>query len=257
MKQLLTLAFFIISILTQAQTDTLYFTKTWKFCIKDSAVYYRLYPKKIKTKQALGYKIKATDSLYVINDYYLNNNQLQFNGYAFDKDAEILAGKAIWYDTINKPIDIRYYNYKRKSKIVSGLNSVLYWKPIFYIDYFYVDRHQLKGGLEFCLNEESRDKLFVGLGYGLVNYNRKIYALPDYHISYNFERNPLFLKLGGSHKHLYSMIGISLLNLIDLGIGYSFPFNKYETPNIQGFTAGITLRLTHNDKAYPRLKIGF
>jgi hypothetical protein len=52
------------------------------------------------------------------------------------------------------------------------------------------------------------------------------------------------------------LIGISALNTADLGFGYCYPY-KNSPVKIQGFTVGLTLRLTKRDDVYGKLKIGF
>ena len=131
------------------------------------------------------------------------------------------------------------------------------FQPIYYADYSYADRHLLRGGLEFMLtnNTKNHNKLFLGTGYGMVNYNGKIHGIPDLHVSYNVE-TLLFAKLGSSNYHANSLIGISVFNTVDLGIGYSFPY-KNSSVKIQGFTIGATIRFTKKDDVYGKLKIGF
>lgn len=131
------------------------------------------------------------------------------------------------------------------------------WQPIFSADYTYSDKPILKGGLEFILtNDTKKDtKLFLGTGYGMVTQNGNIHGLTDIHLSYNVG-SLLFAKVGSSNYHTYYMIGISGFNLFDLGIGYSLPY-KNATVKIQGFTAGITFRITNRKDVYGKLKIGF
>ena len=121
----------------------------------------------------------------------------------------------------------------------------------FFINYNYVDRHILKAGLEVLLlnNEKAENKLFLGAGYGLVNYNSKIFGLPDLHLSYYFSK-ALFTKIGTSINHLYTLAGITYFNYLDLEFGYSHSYDKNKAPNIQGFTIGINVRLSKNNKAF-------
>lgn len=131
------------------------------------------------------------------------------------------------------------------------------FQPIYYIDYSYASKNLLRGGLEFILidNSENQDKLFLGTGYGVVNDHGKIHGIPDLYLSYNIG-TLLFVKAGSSFSHAYSVAGISLFNSCDIGIGYSKSYNNTNV-KIQGFTAGITFRLTHKDNVYGKLKIGF
>lgn len=242
--------FFLLSLAVKAQNDTIFFDKNWKITTKNEALYYRIKPFKIKTKDAIGYKIKDTDSLFVINDYYLNNNKLQFKGYSKDYDGEYLMGKAEWYNENNKLLDCRDFNYKNYGKSKFEFPE---W-PILYLDYKIVTKSQFTAGLEFCLDCKNDNKLFLGAGYGITSYNDTYYGLPDLHLSYNAGYF-LFIKGGVSDKHAYALTGISVFNMMDLGFGYSQQFNNDKLPVIKGFTFGATFRITNNQKVYSKLKI--
>ncbi|OXG09596.1 hypothetical protein BC749_1011084 [Flavobacterium araucananum] len=245
------LLFILFLFNVSAQNDTIYFDQNWKITIKESAVYYRINPLKTGTKKAIGYKIKNIDSLYVIKDYYLKSNKLQFEGYSKDKEGEYLVGKAKWYDENNNKSDIRDFNYnpnynKRGFKIPE-------W-PILYLGYSIATKSQFTGGLEICLACKDENKLFLGLGYGITSYDGKYYGLPDLHLSYNIQKS-VFIKAGGSDKNAYALAGLTFLNMIDLGFGYSTSFNREKPPVIKGFTFGIVFRFTNNKDVYGHLKM--
>lgn len=235
-----------------AQNDTIFFDKNWKISTKDSALYYRIKPQKINTKSAIGYRIKNSDSLFIIKDYYLNSNKIQFQGYSKDFTGEYLVGKAKWYDENNGAIDTREFNFKENYNTPKfGIPN---W-PILYLNYSIADKSLFTAGLEFCLDCKDKNKLFLGAGYGITNsYNGKYYGLPNIHLSYNTEYL-VFLKAGSSSKSAYTMTGLTLFNMIDLGIGYSFPYNKEKIPTYKGFTTSITFRFTNNKNVYGKFKI--
>ncbi|KUJ63392.1 hypothetical protein AR687_04395 [Flavobacteriaceae bacterium CRH] len=245
----LLIAFIFFTSIISAQNDTLFFDANWKKCNKEIALYYRINPIKIKTKDAVGYKIKDLDSLYVINDYFTKSNKLQFEGYSTDKQARYLVGKAKWYNEDNTLLDSEDFKYKTYNKSKFEFPK---W-PILYLDYKIATKSQFIGGFEFCLDCETKNKLFLGLGFGVTSYNHTYYGLPDLHLSYNTP-NFLFIKSGVSDKHAYALAGITVLNVLDLGFGYSQPFKKDEIPVIKGFTFGATFRLSSNQKAYTQLK---
>ena len=234
---------FLFSSRLAAQSDTIFFNSKWKATVKDSAVYYRLKPIKIKTKKAIGRKIEYVDSLYVIKDYYIKNNTLQFEGYSKDIDGNYNAGKAKWYNedgTLSSSRDFQ--------KPAPGTFRVPS-PPITYLNYSIADKSLLTLGTEFCLNCQTSKKLFLGLGYGVTNsYNGQYYGLPDLHLSYNV--SILFAKIGTTHKNSYLLGGLTLMNFIDLGFGYSLPYDKNKAPAFEGFTMSLNLRFTRNKKAY-------
>ena len=67
------------------------------------------------------------------------------------------------------------------------------------------------------------------------------------HLSYNTEKF-WFFKGGTSDKHAYVLTGVTFLNILDLGFGYSLPFDNDKIPVIKGFTFGATFRLARDDK---------
>ncbi len=248
----LVVIFFSICYTSNAQTDTIYFDTNWKVCSKTLATYYRLPPEKIATKKAVGYKIKSIDSLYAINDYYSKTQKLQFQGFSADEEAKIIIGVSKWYDQNQTVLFSKNNNYNSKSKPFSTTKA---WQPIFYINYAITVKSQFTGGLEFCLDCESKSKLFLGLGYGISSYGKRYFGLPDVYLSYNTEYL-LFVKMGGSNRNVYSLLGVSLLNFVDLGFGYSYPILKDTAPELKSFIFGLTFRLTNNQDAYTPLKIG-
>lgn len=244
------IVFFLFSLKVSAQNDTIFFDQNWKKATKDAALYYRIKPLQNKDKPSCSFQSRKYSSLYIINDYYLKNNKLQFEGYSTDPDGEYLSGPAKWYNEDGSLIEFRDFNYKQKSRN-SGF-KIPKW-PIIYLDYKIATQSQFTGGLEFCLDCENKNKLFLGLGFGITNYYGNSYGLPDLHLSYN--REILFVKSGISDKHAYALAGITLLNIIDFGFGYSQPFNNDKSPVIKGFTFGTTLRFSSNQKTYTQIRI--
>ncbi len=246
----LILFFCLFFLKLSAQNDTIFFDKDWKISTKENALYYRINPLKIKTKKAIGYET-GTDSLFVIKDYYINNNKLQFKGYSIDKDANYLAGKAVWYDENNHESYSQDFNYKQT---YYHSNSFQFPESlILNLSYSYAQRNQFTAGLEYWKCGSGETKAFFGIGYGITSYNNKYYGLPDLHLSVN--RNLLFIKAGTSNRHAYALAGVSAFNMMDLGIGYSLPYNNINNPVIKGFTFGVTFRITKNPDAYQKLKI--
>lgn len=249
------LVFFLYNSKMSAQNDTIFFDKNWKVVSKESALYYRIKPQKIKTKKVVGYKIENVDSLFVIKDYYLNNNQMQFQGFSSDFDAKYLFGKAEWFYSDGQMIDASNFNHKQKKN--TGFKIPQSKLPIFYLDYKIANKSLLTAGIAFCLSCEKENKLLLGACFGITNsYNGNYYGLPDMHLSYSKEF--LFIKTGSSHKNAYILGGLTFLNVFDLGIGYSFPYTNEKMFVFKGFTTGITLRFNGESKnAYQKFKVGF
>jgi hypothetical protein len=245
------IVFILLASKTSAQNDTIFFGQNWKKSNKETALYYRIKPIKIKTKTAVGYKITDTDSLYVINDYYLKSNKIQFQGYSKDLEAEYLVGNAKWYNENDDTSETRNFNYQVNNN--TPRFRIPEW-PILYLGYSIATKSQFTGGLEFCLDCKEENKLFLGLGYGITSYDGKYYGLPDMHLSYNIQKS-LFIKAGASDKNAYALAGLTFLNMIDLGFGYSAPFDREKIPVVKGFTFGVTFRFTNNKNVYGRLRM--
>lgn len=235
----------LFSIKITAQNDTIFVDQNLKITPKESAVYYRI---KEKNNTAEHCSLESNKkSLHSINYYYIRSNKPYFEGYSTDMDGKHLVGNARWYDKNEIISKLDYF--RTKEDIITDL-------LILYLNYSIADKSLFTGGLEFCLDcEEYKNKLFLGLGYGITNrYNGQYYGLPDIHLSYNTEYL-LFIKAGSSNKNAYALGGLTLLNMIDLGLGYSFPYNKEKIPTYEGFTASLTFRITKNKKAYTRVFI--
>lgn len=249
----LLLILFLFTVKVTAQNDTIFFDRNWKISTEEAALYYRLKPQKIKTKDAIGYKIENCDSLFIIQDYYLKNNTLEFKGYSKDQNGNDRAGKAKWYDESGKVTD--FYNYKKKF----DFEFFPEW-PIIYAETKIASKFQFTMGLEVCLmgsKKEDDNKLFFGLGYGITNYDKHVFGVPDIHLSYNVNSMywPVFCKIGASNRHAYALTGLTFFNALDLGIGYSFPFEKQKTPEIKGPTLGIVFRFSKNDNIFTSMKL--
>jgi hypothetical protein len=233
----------LFSLKLSAQNDTIFFNSNQKITPKDSAVYYRIKPVKIKTKKAIGHKIQHIDSLYVIKDYYIKTNVRRFKGYTTDEEGNNREGIAKWYNRDGALLFSK--NFDKPAPGTFRASS----PPIIYLNYSIVEKSLLTLGTEFCLDCRNDKKIFLGLGYGVTNsYNGNYYGLPDLHLSYN--NFILFAKAGTTHKNTYILGGLTLMNLIDLGFGYSQPYNKNMTPGFEGFMMSLNLRITENKKAY-------
>jgi len=258
---------FLCSSRITAQNDTIFFDKYWnRKPKKELAAYYRISGKEIKTEDVLVYTPKKNDyiipsHIFPVKDYYIKNNQLQFQGYLTGKyslNKHSSIGDAKWYSQDgnlikSKNISPREYrkDLMKPIKFPSERNSFnkeyVDLSPAFYVSYSIALKSQYTAGLEFCLDCQNNNKLLLGLGYGIMRYHEKTYGLPDFHLSYNLSEKWLFAKIGGSHRNTYVIAGLSLLNIMDLGIGYSVPFNQENVPVIKGFTFGAIIRFTHNE----------
>lgn len=234
----------LFSIKITAQNDTIFVDNNLKNTTREFAIYYRI-KKKNNIEEHSSFESNKK-SLCALNYYYVKSNKPYFEGYSTDENGKHLTGNARWYDENETITKLDYF--RTKQNILSDF-------LIFNLNYSIADKSLLTGGLEFCLNCKDKNKLFLGAGYGITNsYNGKYYGLPDVHLSYNTEYL-LFLKVGSSSKNAYAMGGFTLFNRMDLGFGYSFPYNKEKIPAYQGFTTSLTFRITKNKDVYTKLNI--
>ena len=85
----ITLSIFFIGLcqLFAQKTDTIFYDRNWDECTKKQAGYYR-----IETE------IKTQDTTYwAFKDHYIDNNQVQNEGFLAKKDPEVRQGKWVWY----------------------------------------------------------------------------------------------------------------------------------------------------------------
>ena len=122
-----------------------------------------------------------------------------------------------------------------------------------FIEYQYSTTHILQSGIEFCLNKSSENKFFIGAGYGMALQNNKLLGFPNAHISYNQEKR-LMAKINVSNTNVAMMGGVTFLNVLDLGLGYSYPIQKNDPIQLNGFIIGLTARLSRNNAIYGKLK---
>lgn len=233
----------LFSVKITAQNDTIFVDKNLKNTPKESAVYYRIKEKNNIAEHSSFESNKR--SLHAINYYYVKSNKPYFEGYSTDENGKHLTGNARWYDENETITKLDYF--RTKQDVISDFF-------IFNLNYSIANKSLLTGGLEFCLNCKSENKLFLGAGFGITNsYSGNYYGLPDIHLSYSKEL--LFIKTGSSNKNAYAIGGFTFLNKFDLGIGYSLPYNNEKIPTYKGFTTSLTLRLTKNEKAYQKFNM--
>ena len=122
-----------------------------------------------------------------------------------------------------------------------------------FVEYQFAKVSMLKSGLEFCFNKYNANKFFIGAGYGLAIPKGKVIGFPNAHLSYN-QKGGLMTKVGITNHSVSVTGGITFLNLLDLGLGYSIPYQKSQTLQIKGITVGLSARLFGDNDIYTKLK---
>lgn len=147
--------------------------------------------------------------------------------------------------------------------IVISLSSLVGWsqwrdsgyKPIFNVGYSQGTHSMLQLGMEYDIMSNKEKWLFIGGGVMATPYYKEWHWLPYMDVT---RGNGLgFYGMKVTTKHIQPQVGVSLLNLMDIGLGYAIPFNDDKIPLIKGFNLNLKIRLSGNDNVYPKLKIGF
>jgi hypothetical protein len=73
-------------------------------------------------------------------------------------------------------------------------------------------------------------------------------------VSYNQDKG-LMAKISVFNTNAALLGGITIFNVLDLGLGYTYPIQKNEPIQLKGFIIGLTARLTRNNAIYGKLKL--
>ncbi|EPH10191.1 hypothetical protein HMPREF9713_02540 [Myroides odoratimimus CCUG 12700] len=129
------------------------------------------------------------------------------------------------------------------------------YKPILNVGFQQGSHSMFQLGVEYDVLSSDEKWLFVGGGVLATPYHKEWHWLP--YVDVTKSNGLLFYGVKASTKHVQPQVGISLLNLMDIGLGYGIPFNEDRIPVIKGFNLNIKIRLSGNDSVYPKLKMGF
>ncbi|MCC9042482.1 hypothetical protein LNQ81_07215 [Myroides sp. M-43] len=129
------------------------------------------------------------------------------------------------------------------------------YKPIFNVGYTQGTHSMLQVGMEYDVINTDKHWLFLGGGVMTTPYHKEWHWLP--YVDITKGNGLLSYGAKASTRHVQPQVGVSLLNLIDIGLGYAIPFSNDKAPLIKGFNLNIKIRISGNDNVYPKLKIGF
>lgn len=129
------------------------------------------------------------------------------------------------------------------------------YKPIFHLGYTQGTHSMFQLGMEYDVISSKDQWLFLGGGVMTTSYFKDRHWLPYMDVTHS---NGLgYYGVKASTRHIQPQVGISLLNFIELGMGYAIPFNEDKVPVIKGFNFNLKIRFSGNEAIYPKLKIGF
>ncbi|WP_121965373.1 hypothetical protein [Myroides sp. N17-2] len=140
--------------------------------------------------------------------------------------------------------------------LISGVSMAqfkkLNYEPIITAGYQQNSHSQFQLGLEHSLLNNSSDWLFVGAGVMATPYHDKWYWLPYADVTRSW--GLAFYGAKATTHHIQPQLGISLLNFMDIGVGYAIPFNENSSnPVIKGFTFSLKIRMTNDNKTYLKI----
>ncbi|UVD78940.1 hypothetical protein NWE55_12520 [Myroides albus] len=126
------------------------------------------------------------------------------------------------------------------------------YKPIVNMGYQFNSHSQVYAGLEYSFISGTRLRErwnFVGAGVMATPYRDKWYWLP--YADFTRSNGLAFISTRLSTHHIQPQIGVTMLNLLDIGVGYSFAFKQsVSNPVIKGFTLSFKLRITKDKSNY-------
>jgi protein TonB len=120
MKPYLVLAILLIPFCAVAQSDTIFFNRTWSKTTRDSAVFFRL--------------AKEDGKLFLVKDYFVSTHKLQMVGHFNNMQQEYREGWFVYYDSTGHITSQgNYLNDKREGKWKTNyLYSDTLWSVSYY-----------------------------------------------------------------------------------------------------------------------------
>ncbi len=128
---------------------------------------------------------------------------------------------------------------------------------VFQLGVDYLDRFYLEPGYDLYLVTPNDNVLDLGISGNLSYAKGEFYFFPEASVGFLFSRKEWAIdpysktfrsafysvRTYVSPYHVTPEIGITLLDLIELNVGYGFEFRKYKNTDLQGFKAGLSLRI--------------
>ena len=251
-RKLIYILIFVMTCQSMVSQDSIFFNNNWEKTTKDLATYYRLKPIKFKAEELLGEKISNIDSLYLIEDYYMCNNNLQFRGYSVDEEANELIGKSIWFYPNGNPIESNIYGATENPKF--RLNRFYYTPIAVNVGYHYIGSGINSGyiGLDYRMSDTNKPAINLGVGAYITELDNKLTAIPALQGNYTFA-TILLGEMSASTKNIKWGLGINLFNYVQLKSGYSFWYNDSSR---NAYTFGLNICLG-NTFFYDDIRLGW
>ena len=128
---------------------------------------------------------------------------------------------------------------------------------LFNIGYTYHNLNYLETGLNAYLVRPNDDIIDLGATANLGLSQGKFIAIPEAQVGYlwnikhsvidpyssNFNSAFWVLRTSVSPWHVTPEVGISIVDLIDLSVGYGFEFNDHQHVDLDGLKLGLSFRL--------------
>lgn len=128
---------------------------------------------------------------------------------------------------------------------------------LFNVGYTYQNLNFVEAGLNTYLVQPNNNIIDLGATVNLGASDGNLIAIPEAQIGYiwniknsiidpyssNFNAAFWVVRTSVSPWHVTPEIGISLVDLIDLSVGYGFEFNQHKHVDLDGLKLGVSFRL--------------
>ncbi|MFN3019867.1 hypothetical protein ACK1KB_02625 [Chryseobacterium sp. TY3] len=114
------------------------------------------------------------------------------------------------------------------------------------VGYNYIGKNAGFAGVDYRISDTRKPAINVGAGTYLTSVNHKFGVVPDIHFNQVLGKDSAFMyQVSVSSKNLRPSLGINILNVLHLDLGYSFGFNR--SKDFQGFALGLNILLGQDD----------
>ncbi|MXV37607.1 hypothetical protein GO491_02775 [Flavobacteriaceae bacterium Ap0902] len=128
---------------------------------------------------------------------------------------------------------------------------------LFNVGYTYHNINYLEGGLNTYLVQRNNNILDLGATVNLAYTDDHLVAIPEAQVGYLFNKENTVIdpysrnfksafwvaRTSISPWHITPEVGITVISLIDITAGYGFEFREHDYVDLDGFKAGVSLRL--------------
>ncbi|MGI9526174.1 MAG: hypothetical protein ACR2MS_03575 [Weeksellaceae bacterium] len=128
---------------------------------------------------------------------------------------------------------------------------------LFNVGYTYQNINYFEGGLNAYMVRPNNDIVDIGVTANVGYSDNELIVIPEAQLGYHFGRkeslpdfySPEFnagfwvIRTSVSPWHITPEVGVSLVDLIDITVGYGFEFREHDKVDLEGIKAGLSVRI--------------